>query len=163
MVRPVVHSTKHYVQNSIATITAGAKLDIIIATAVSTAGKNLPNEVEEGAIVKACYLEQWLRASEVSPGSYVAALYKVPGGGSAFSTAQMAALMTAENKKNILWTGQGLVNDQDADAIAMLRGWYKIPKSKQRFGFGDELVLTIFAQGAIDMVVCGFATYKEYT
>ncbi len=163
MVRPMVHSTKHYVQNSIATIVAGAKLDIIIADAVAAPDKNLNFEIEEGNSVKAVYVEEWIRSSEVSPGSFVACLYKAPGGVSVFSTALMAALNVADNKKNILWSSQGLVNDQDADALSLMRGWYKIPKSKQRFGLGDRLVLTVFAQGAIDMVICGLQTYKEYS
>ncbi len=163
MVRPMVHSTKHIVQKSVATILAGAKLDIIIASAVDVAAKTGLNQTEEGNSIKACFNEYWLRSSEVSPGSFVAALYKVPGTGIKFTTANMAALGGVENKKNILWTGQGLLNDQDADALAIMRGWYKIPKSKQRFGLGDELVLTIFAQGAIDILVCGFSTYKEYS
>ncbi len=163
MVRPMVHSTKHYVQNSLATILGSAKLDLVIVEAVAVGSKNDPDEVEEGNSVKAVFLEEWIRSSETSPGSFVAALYKVPGGGTGFSTANMAALHDAENKKNILWTSQGLVNDQDADALGMMRGWYKVPKSKQRMGLGDRILLTIFAQGAIDLVICGFATYKEYS
>ena len=163
MVRAMVHSIKHYIQTSIATIVAGAKLDITLVSAVDTADKTALNEVEEGNTVKACFNEYWIRSSEASPGSFIAVLYKLPGAGTKFSLAQLAALGSAENKKNILWSSQGLVNDQDADALGMMRGWYKIPKSKQRFGLGDELVLTVFAQGAIDLVICGLTTYKEYS
>ncbi len=163
MVRPMVHSTKHYVQNSLATIVAGAQLTLVPVESVTVANKNALHEVEEGSSVKAIYFEQWIRSSEVSPGSFVAVLAKVPSGAGVFTTAEMAALGTADNKKNILWTSQGLVNDQDADALGMMRGWYKIPKSKQRMGLGDRIVLNIFAQGAIDLVICGFTTYKEYS
>ncbi len=163
MVRPMVHSTKHYVQKSIATIVAGAKLDLTLVSAVGVGAKNLPEEVEEGNSVKACFNEYWIRSSELSPGSFVAVLYKLPGHATVFSTAELAALHSAENKKNILWSSMGLVNDQDADALSLQRGWYKIPKSKQRFGFGDQLIFTVFAQGAIDLVICGITTYKEYS
>jgi len=44
-----------------------------------------------------------------------------------------------------------------------MRGWYKIPKTKQRFGLGDRLVLQIASQGTDALDFCGFATYKEYT
>ncbi len=159
----MVHSTKHYFQTSVATILAGAKLDIFIASAVDVLDKNLLNEVEEGNSIKACFNEYWLRSSEASPGSFIAALYKNPGAGVVFTTAQLAAMGSSENKKNVFWFGQGLVNDNNADALAIQRGWYKIPKSKQRFGLGDQLVLSIFAQGAIDLLVCGFSTYKEYS
>ncbi len=163
MVRPMVHSTKHYVQNSIATIVAGAQLVLDIVVAVDVAAKNTVNEVEEGNTVKAIFFEQWIRSSEITPGSFIAVLAKIPGGGGNFSLAEMAALGTADNKKNILWASQGLVNDQDADALGMMRSWYKIPKSKQRMGLGDKIVLQVFAQGAIDLVLCGLTTYKEYS
>lgn len=160
--RPIVHSKKHYVQNSIATILASAKLDLDLIEAVNVTAANAVHEVTEGATVKAIYIEQWLRAGEVSPGSVIVCLVKVPGNGTGFSTASLAALGNADNKKNILFVSQGLINDQDADAIPFMRGWYKIPKSKQRFGLGDKLILQVFAQGAIDVHICGFATYKEY-
>ncbi len=163
MVRPMVHSTKHYVQTSIATVVAGAKLDIILAQAVSVANKNLVQEVEEGAKIKAIYLEYWIRSSEVSPGSGICAFYKDPGGGLVFTTTELAAMGNAENKKNVFFFQQGLFNDQDADAISVVRQWFKVPKSKQRMGLGDRLIFSVFAQGAIDLVICGMTTYKEYT
>jgi len=43
----------------------------------------------------------------------------------------------------------------------MYKGWIKIPKSKQRMGLGDRIVVQTFAQ-ALDMIDCGFETYKEY-
>lgn len=163
MVRPMVHSTKHYVQTSITPIAASAKLDIILAQSVAVSSKNLVQEVEEGAKIKAIYLEYWIRSSEASPGSGIAVFYKDPGGGIVFSTTELAGMGTAENKKNVFYFTQGLYNDNDADAIAVVRGWFKIPKTKQRMGLGDRLIFSIFAQGAIILNVCGFCTYKEYT
>ncbi len=163
MVRPMVHSTKHYVQNSLATILGSAQLTLVPVEAVTVAAKTAVHEVEEGSTVKAVYFEQWIRAGDTVGGSFIAVLAKVPSGAGVFTTTEMAALGTADNKKNILWTSQGLVNDQDADALGMMRGWYKIPKSKQRMGLGDRIVLNIFAQGAIDLHICGFTTYKEYS
>jgi len=163
MVRPMVHSTKHYVQTSINTIVAGALASVVLISAVAVGSKNNATEVEEGNSVKACYIEHWLRSGEVTPASYIMALYKLPGAGVAFTSAQLAAIHDSENKKNVLFFSQGLVNDADADATPILRQWYKIPKSKQRFGLGDQLILAIFAQGAIDLHDCGFATYKEYS
>ncbi len=162
MVRPMVHSTKHYVQTSIATIAGGALLNITLVDAVAVGNKNTVQEVEEGSSVKAIYCEYWLRAGSTTPSSFVAAIYKVPGGGAAFSVAEMAALGGADNKKNILFTSQGLVNDQDSTALSLYRGWIKIPKSKQRFGLGDRLIFTTSAI-VIDLQICGFSTFKEYT
>ncbi len=163
MVRPMVHSTKHYVQHSISTILASARNTFTTVQTVAVGAKDLVNEVEEGSSVKACYYEIWLRSGETAGASFVATIEKIPGTGGLPSTATMAALGDYANKKNVLYTSQGLLNDQNADALSMIRGWIKIPKTKQRFGLGDRLVLSIFAQGAIDVHMCGFSTYKEYS
>lgn len=163
MVRPQVHSNKHYVQNSLATVTASTKRDDILVSAVNVTAANLVNEVVEGSTIKAVYFEQWLRSSEVSPGSFIFAIYKLTGGSTVFSTAELAAMGSASNKKNVLFFSQGLVNDADSVATPVLKGWVKIPKSKQRFGLGDSLIMATFAQGAIDLQSCGFVTYKEYS
>ncbi len=161
--RPVIHSNKHYVQQSLRTIVASALETTTIIEAVTVTSANLVHEVQEGAIVKAVYIELWVRAAGASPGSYIFAVYKDPGGGTAFNTTQLAAMGASENKKNVFFFSQALINDNDADAIPIFRGWLKIPKSKQRFGLGDRLLIAFFAQGAVDMVACGFETYKEYT
>ncbi len=163
MVRPVIHSQKHYVQQSLRSVLASALETTTIISAVDVQNVDSVNEIVTGSIVKAVYVELWLRGSELSPGSYIVALYKNPGGASAFNTTELAALGNAENKKNVLFFSQALINDTDADAIPVMRGWYKIPKSKQRFGLGDRLLLAVFAQGAIDMVACGFEIYKDYS
>ncbi len=103
----------------------------------------------------------WVRANDAVAGSFVAVLYKTSGDTTAPTAADMAALHDWDNKKNILFTAQGLTNDKLSDAVPFMRQWYKVPKSKQRFGLGDDLKLTIFAQ-ALDINVCGFMTYKEY-
>ncbi len=162
MVRPMVHSTKHYTQFSLATVITGAVTNNVIVDAVTVGNKNLDKEVEEGSSVKAVYVEWWVRSGETSPGSFVAAIYKVPGGGAAFTAAQMASLHTSDNKKNVFFTSQALTNNNTSQAINIARGWIKIPKSKQRMGLGDRIILSHFAQ-ALDSITCGFATYKEYS
>ncbi len=161
--RPVIHSTKHYVQTSLSTVTASTITNVELVDAVQVVDKNSSSEVEEGAVVKAVYVEMWIRTQDTAPGSFVYIICKRPGGVNVPSTAEMAALGTWDNKKNVFYTTQGLANDQDADAIPAFKGWIKIPKSKQRFGLGDHLSFHIFAQGALDLTICGFATYKEYT
>ncbi len=161
--KPIIHSRKHYVQTSLTTIASGAKLDIILVDAIEQGAATAVNLVEEGASVKAVYIELWVLGSTAAS-SQITCLCKFPGGVNAFSTTALAALGQADNKKNILFTSQGLAsNDGIANPINIMRGWYKIPKSKQRFGLGDRLLLQIFAQGAAGLEVCGFTTYKEYT
>ncbi len=162
MVRPMVHSTKHYVQHSLSTVVAGAVTTISIAAGVDVAAKNLASEVEEGNSIKAVYLEIWIRTGDTATGSYISALYKTTGDSVAPTAADLAAVNDWDGKKNVLHFAQALSNDQDSSAIAIYRGWYKIPKSKQRFGLGDDLKVSIFAQ-ALDQHICGFATYKEYS
>ncbi len=160
--RAPIHSRKHYVQKSLTTVVAGAVNTFEIAKSTLPGGTDTVEEVVEGALVKAVYIELWVRSQEISPGSYVCIVEKLPGTATAITAGFMAALGTYENKKNILFTSQALSNDANADAIPILRQWLKIPKGKQRMGLDDRIRLTFFAQ-ALDNNICGFATYKEYT
>ncbi len=159
--RPVVQATKKYLQVSLATVAAGANLNTTLINAVDIIGTN-NQDIIQGSIVKAVFVEMWVRAGDTAPGSTLITLLKIPGDGSLPTFADMTNLNDYTNKKNILYHTQGLTNDQDADAIPFVRQWFKIPKGKQRFGLSDRLVLSIAAQ-AIDNIVCGFATYKAYT
>ncbi len=162
MVRPQVHSTKHYVQYSILTVTGGAVVDKTVAVAVGVSDKNIVDEVEEGNSIKAIYVELWGRAGSTTPASGQLIFYKKEGDMSAPSATDMAALGSWDNKKNILYTTMGLFNDQDADAIPLYKGWIKIPKGKQRMGLKDAFRWAAFSP-TIDLQLCGFATYKEYS
>ncbi len=157
-----IHSIKHYVQNSIETVTGGAVLTKTIVAAEKVLAVNTTAEVIEGAIVKAVFMEQWIRSASATAASGQWILWKRSSDGTDPSATEMAALGDWDNKKNILATGMGLFNDADADATPVMRGWYKIPKGKQRFGLKDSLRFTVFSP-TIDLHLCGFATYKEYT
>ncbi len=162
MVRPQVHSEKHYVQKSLFNVISPAVNDTAIVDAVEVSDKDAVNEVREGSIVKAVYIEMWLKAGEASnAGFFIASLYKAPAGLGAFTSAELSSMGGTANKKNVLFFTQGLDNDISGSATNIMRGWYKIPKSKQRFGLGDQLFLSISAP-AIDVNGCGFMTYKEY-
>ncbi len=161
MVRPMVHSQKHYRQFSLATIAAGALQNSDIINAVNVVDKNTSSEVEEGSSVKAVYLELWINTNDTSPGTNIIIIEKQTGASPDATTTNMALLDSYPNKKNILYTTMGLTNPNTSTAIPALKFWLKIPKSKQRFGLGDKLSLTIMSQtGTIKF--CGFMTYKEY-
>ncbi len=160
--RAPIHSNKHYVQRSLTTVLAGAIDNEILAVAVDSPATGNATHVATGAVIKAVFIELWVRSQEVSPGTVLVSIIKVPGAGGVPTFAQHVALHQYNNKKNVLYHTQGLTNDANADAIPFIRMWVKIPKSKQRFGLDDILTLTISAQ-ALDNVSCGFATYKEYT
>ncbi len=162
MVKAKVHSTKHYVQTSIETVTGGAVVNKILALAVAVSDKNTVNEVEEGADIKAAYHEYWLRAGSLTASSGQAIIYKTEGDTNPPSATEMAALGDWVNKKNIFYTTMGLFNDQDSNAINIYKGWLPIPRGKQRFGLGDALRLSVFSP-TVDLHLCGFTLYKEYT
>ncbi len=159
--RQIIQSTKKYIQTSLSTVLAGATTVIVLATGIDIVTAANHNVVT-GSIIKAVFVEMWIRAGDTSPGSTLVSLVKVPGDAPNPTFAELTNLTDYQNKKNVLYHTQGLTNDQDADAIPFVRQWFKIPKGKQRFGLNDRLVLTVSAQ-ALDNIICGFSTYKAYT
>ncbi len=163
--RPIIHSKKHIQQTSQSTVAQAVVGHITIATAIE-GSSTTPDQIEEGASVRACYVELWLGLDSATvTGSYTVILYKDPGGLHAATTTNMAALHDYPNKKNILFTAQGLLGPDDGGMVPVLRQWYKIPKGKQRFGLGDRLLITIRNNNlaAIDINFCGVAIFKELT
>ncbi len=163
--RPIIKSKKHILQISQATVAQAAVVNNNFCTAVEGTSST-PEDVEEGAIVKACYVEFWVSQDSASVvGSYTVILVKDPGGNATPTSANLAALHDYDNKKNILFTAQGLLTPNDGGQVPVLRGWYKIPKGKQRMGLGDRLRIVIRNNNAtaIDINFCGLVIYKEYT
>ncbi len=163
--RPVIKTKKHIVQISQSTVAQAVAVSTVLVDAEEGTSSQ-PQVVEEGAIVKACYVEFWVSQDSASVvGSYTLALLKDPNSLSAPTTGEMAALHDYANKKNILFTAQGLLTPNDGGQVPIIRGWYKIPKGKQRFGLSDRLIVTIRNNNAtaIDINFCGLAIYKEYT
>ncbi len=161
--RPIIHSTKHYVQTSLSTVTTGTVLSINLVVGVPVSDKDNVIEVEEGASVKAIFVELWVIGSS-SNQFFTITLAKYPSNASVPTVADMAALGDWDNKKNILYTTQGLAsNDGIAAPIPLIRQWFKIPKGKQRFGLNDRIRLMVASRGDASLIVCGMATYKEYT
>ncbi len=143
-------------------LTVAANQEDIIRSVIAT-DANSVDEVAEGSIVKAVYVELWTLDSG-NDGSEVVTLTKMEGNASGPSFTEINGLGSYDNKKNILFVHQGLTsNDGIARPTVVMRGWYKIPKSKQRFGLGDQLTLTIANNGANNLFYCGFFTYKSYT
>ncbi len=163
--RPIIHSTKHYFQMSRYTVTANAAVAKVLIDSVAVSDKNAVFEVEEGAVVKAVYIELWCEASTID-GSSLVALYKAPSNLANMSFPELAALGDYDNKKNVLFFHQGLAPDDGVSGpYPIMKGWYKIPKTKQRFGLTDRLVISAGCQtpGSTSLDLCGFATYKELT
>ncbi len=160
--RPTINSKKHFVQVSLANIAAGTITKLSIADAVPVSGITGADEVREGASIKACYVEMWVTSDDVTQSSGILTLEKKPAQTPAMTAAQSGSLDTYPNKKNILTTHMGLFSPKTgSNPIPVFRGWYKIPKGKQRFGFDDQLILNVHAQSD-GLNICGFFVYKEY-
>ncbi len=158
-----ISSTKHYVQFTEFAVASASVTTNLLIDAVAVVDKNTPAEVEEGSIIKAVYIELWLLASQSTPGSFVVILEKQNGGISNPGFSNMTTLGDYRNKKNILYTTQGLLAENNSNPTPVMRQWFKIPKGKQRFGLDDQLKVQIAAIGAESIDGCSFATYKEYT
>lgn len=154
-----INSEKHYVQQSVATVALGARAIIEIAKGV--VAPTAPAEVRVGAQVKAVFVEMWVTSDDTAQGSTVATLEKYSGGQPGVTYAQIINLQDYPNKKNILFTTQGLTPPNVQSGIPFIRQWFKIPKGKQRIGLGEVISLNIagISNGAN---YCGMITYKEY-
>ncbi len=160
----VINSNKHYVHSASAAIANGAIRTIEITDAVNATVADQPNEVEEGSVVKAVHVEQWLVGKEATNTSsqFTLIVEKVPAGQASATVAQMANLGTYPNKKNVLYTTQGILGPlvDGQSTVPVIRDWVLIPKGKQRQGLGDKIVETILAVGALRS--CGVSIYKEF-
>ncbi len=158
--RPRVHVEKHIVQNSLFAVASGAITTLGIARAKQTVVQTTDTHVREGAIISAVFIEMWLTSDDAAAGTVIVTLEKRPSGLTGMTTTEAAALNSYDNKKNILHTQMGLLPSNVDYPMAVVKGWFKIPKGKQRMGLEDQLVLNIFAQSN-GIAGCGFMTYKE--
>ncbi len=156
-----IQSRKHIVQESVFTVALGATTTKNVAVAVERTIANTVTEVVEGATIKAIFLEFWITSDDAAQGSCSITLEKRSSGAGAITFAEAQALDSYANKKNILYFTQGLSPPNVQSGIPFVRGWFKIPKGKQRFGLGDILAInfTGITNGAN---ICGMAIYKEY-
>jgi len=138
-----------------------AKATIDILESVQSTTANLVDEVSEGSICKAVFVEMWLLDTS-NDGSFIVSLEKLPNGLPAMLFGSSNALGNYSNKANLLYVTQGLSpNNGVGNPVPIIRQWFKIPKGKQRMALGDKLVLNITNNGLNDLEFCGFFTYKE--
>jgi len=160
--RPPIMSVKHIVQFPIDQVLTGTRQEVELILAVNNTAANGAKEVIEGAIVKAVFIELWLE-NQGNLGESIVTVTKDTNAAKGPTFTEMAGLFSYTNKKNVFFTHQGLTsNDGVAQPTNIMRGWIKIPKSKQRFGLGDTLTLSIANVSSNSLNRCGFAIYKEY-
>ncbi len=160
--RPIVQSTKKYVQWSLDGTVAGAieKKDIVKAKDIDDVSAVV--DVVAGSIIKAVYVELWITSDDATQSTFVFTIEKRTTATTAMTAAEAAALNDYHNKKNIFYTSMGLTGPKVDNPMPAFRGWIRIPKGKQRFGLEDVLSWNILAQSD-GINHCGFATYKAYT
>ncbi len=160
----IIQSIKHYVHRSNTAIAGGNLSGLAVASAVVAPATGNANEVAEGSIIKAVYIELWILSDAVTgdESQFTVVLEKRPSNAPGMTFAQSSNLGAYPNKKNILFTSQAIVGASiDGNgAVPVMRGWYLIPKGKQRMGIGDDIALSIAAVG--DLSMCGIFTFKEY-
>ncbi len=160
-----INTVKHYVQQSIATLTSGSTvLKTIVIAVANTALPVATPDVKEGAIIKAVYIEVWLKGLGAADAAtqFLFSIYKNPGGTDNITNTDHLNMMAYSNKKNVLFHSQGVIGGVGGgQSVPVIRTWVSIPKGKQRFGLGDRLQLAITAVGE-SISHCGFQTYKEY-
>ncbi len=161
--RAPITSRKHIIQHTQTTVASGAVASNLPILAQAVQDVNANFEVIEGSVIKAVYIERWIIGKGPSPTSYVLIVEKAPANAPAITFTQMTNLDSYPNKKNILFTSEGLLPRDDANAIPVLRQWLKIPKGKQRFGLKDELRIVVADIGVDDIEFCGLVIYKSYT
>ncbi len=159
-----INTVKHYVQMENTSTATGARRSVELVDAIVAPATAGTESVKEGAIVKAIFIELWVKSSATA-GTFTKfqlAFEKVPTAVAPLTFTQMNNLQAYENKKNILFFSQGVIGDLTTQALPVVRQWFKVPKGKQRMGLGDRLVLAISATSQA-IQTCGFATFKEYT
>ncbi len=157
-----INSSKHIFNHSIATVATGAIQNIVEAVAVVVASVDAVNEVREGSVIKAIYIELWvLGVGSAEPASFIVTVEKAKGGQPDMTFVQSNNLGAYPNKGNVLYTTQGIVGDDTNNAVPFIRQWIAIPKGKQRMALGDELRVNT-ASITTGVQVCGVTIYKEY-
>lgn len=158
--RPTVTTRKHVIQRSPTTQAGGAISTLIVANALQNLGSGTaPGAVTVGARISAIYAEFWCTSDDAGAGSANITLEKLPSGLTPMTFAQSIALFTYPNKNNIFYITQGLVPAEVQPGLPLIRGWFKIPKGKQRMALGDQLVINF--SGITGLTECGFVVFKE--
>ncbi len=159
-----INSIKHFVPFTTASTASGAiRNTTLVDTVAKGAARALVADVEEGAKVFGTYLEYWVNGDGAAGTNtqFTLVVVLLKSGAAAPTAANMANLHAYTNKKNILYTTQGVITSVDNQSVPLIRNRISIPKGKQRFGLGDSLNVVLFASGAA-IQSCGIAVWKEF-
>ncbi len=159
-----INTNKHFVHLVRTVVATGTMLNVVVVNSVVAPAAAATNQVTEGSVIKAIFFELWMHSNVTTGGTTTAfnvTVEKRPANAAAMTNANASNLQSYANKKNVLYTTQGVLGPDAAQAVPLLRQWIAIPKGKQRMGFEDDVVLNINSiTGALS--VCGITIYKEY-
>ncbi len=161
--RVLINSIKHFVLESNTAVTSGARKTIIVANCVVAPANADTTQVKEGSAIRAIHLEYWIRGEGADGVDTQQNVYveKVPAGATAMTYTQALNPMAYPNKRNIMFSSQGVLGDKTTAPIPILNGWMLVPKGKQRMALGDKWNVTVAATGQ-SVGLCGKALFKEY-
>ncbi len=160
-----INTVKHYVGQPKFAVALGTSTSLELVDVVAAPVNTTREKVSEGSLIKSVHYEYWIIAagSIDTVTQFVMTIEKSPSNLPDPTFADMLNLGGYKNKKNVLYTTQGIIpsNDNGSNAVPIIRDWLLIPKGKQRFGQGDRLLVS-FATVETALDVCGISTYKEY-
>ncbi len=159
-----INTQKHFVSLVGSTVAAGAILNTVLIDAVAAPSASF--EVNQGSVLKAIFCELWVNGSGATDthSIFSVTVEKLSADVASMTATQSANLGTYPNKKNILYTTQGILaaGIDGAQSVPILRQWIAIPKGKQRFGLSDRLNINTSNISSNDLIICGIFIYKEY-
>jgi len=159
-----INSIKHFVHQTILNVPSGTIANITVADAVNAPAVASSLQVNVGCIIKAVYIEMWYVATDASDtrSSFTLTVEKIPSGAPGMTFTNSSNLGAYLNKKNILYTTQGVSPSAitGGASLPLLRQFISIPKGKQRMGQGDEIHVNVSSVGGAS--ICGIFIYKEY-
>ncbi len=160
MVAPI-NTVKHYVGQPKFVVALGTATTLEIANVVAAPVNTNREDVSEGSMIKSVHYEYWISGETGAATQFVLTIEKSPSNALNPTFADMLNLGGYANKKNILYTTQGIVVGTGAQSVPIIRDWLLVPKGKQRMGQEDRILVTI-ATVDTALSICGISTYKEY-
>lgn len=161
---PPINTIKHYVHLQNVGVLTNVILNHEIVDAVVAPASAAANQVHEGSIVKAVFIEIWVTPVTGVTGivQFDMVVEKVASDGPDMTNTNIVNLGAYKNKKNILYVTQGVARGEGSNPIPLYRNWILIPKGKQRMGLGDRVVVNLMPLGSTTNF-CGITTFKEFT
>ena len=104
----------------------------------------------------------WYMSDGQQPSIQTTTLEVMPDKTQNMTVVQSNDLHAYRNKNNLLYVTEGLVGDANTNPIPVLKGWFKIPKGKQRMSQDSAIKLNIENPSSEGLSICGQAIYKEY-